>query len=230
MTRSFCRLDGEDGGKAVGDGEFDLVGSVAHTVDAAILVVVGTGIGGKQGNEGGGKVGRDGEAVGETHGKRIGQTVGGETARGILYPVHLRQVGLDVVDGGAVHHIHALDQKFDAVVGAQNVHQTQYAQPYGIGTMGTARGEYTHAAIAAQTRGTNGGRKRVGVEAVEAPQHPYMRIALQPAEGVGRIVRGQKHDAPPKRNETALAGDAEFVGEIGADVGDDFHRIGMLHS
>ena len=58
-----------------------------------------------------------------------------------------------------------------------------------------------------------------------------MGIAVETAQGIGVAVFGFKHDGGVCRfDEPTLAGDSEFCGEIGMDMGDGVKRCGFCHN
>ena len=62
------------------------------------------------------------------------------------------------------------------------------------------------------------------------PQQPNVGIPLQAAQGVGIAVVRLKYDGGRQSvNQTALAGNAEFRGEIAVNVGDDSHLNRLQH-
>lgn len=62
------------------------------------------------------------------------------------------------------------------------------------------------------------------------PQQPDVGIPLQAAQGVGIAVVRLKYDGGCQRvNQTALAGNTEFRGEVAVNAGDDPHLDRLQH-
>ena len=156
-----------------------------------------------------------------------------ETCRGIRVAVGVGDIGFDVVDGGAVHQVGAPHDEDGADVGpVLDGLQPDAGQAQRVGPEGGAGGKDAHPGVAAETGRADGGRPALPHRAGELPHQPDVAEIFQPAHGVGAAVFGGEDDlAPQTVHQPALAGDAEFGGEGGADMGDDLegHFFGCRH-
>ena len=157
----------------------------------------------------------------------------GKAFGSVRVTVGVGDIGLDVIDGGAVHQVSPAHQQDGAHLRAHlDAFQLHAGKAQGVGPEGGPGGEHAHAGIAAQTRRPNGGGPAVPHRAGELPHQPDVAEILQPAHGVGAAVfRGKDHLAPQAVHQPALARDAELGGEGGADMGDDLegHFFGCRH-
>lgn len=59
-----------------------------------------------------------------------------EATRSLWMSVCIGKIGFDVVERGAVHHVHARDEQYGTFVGVLQSEKTDTGEAYGIGTIG----------------------------------------------------------------------------------------------
>lgn len=148
-----------------------------------------------------------------------------ETADGIGVRIGVRKIRLYIIYGRAVQKIGTCYVEEGAFRRVQiDACDSHGGKTDGIGTEGGSCGENAHALVAAETRGTNGGRPLLAHCFGKLPNEPEVRIAVEPAKGFGDAVFGLKDDGGACAiDKTALARNAEFLGKIVSDVCDDAH-------
>ena len=148
------------------------------------------------------------------HGQVVELGLCREACGGVRVAVGVGDVGLDVVDGGAVHQVGAPHDEDGADVRpVLDGFQLDAGQSQRIGR-------------------PDGGGPAVPHRAGKLPHQPDVAEIFETAHGVGIAVFGGKNDlAPQAVHQPALARDAELGGEGGADMGDDLegHFFGCRH-
>ena len=145
------------------------------------------------------------------------------------------QVGLDVVDGRAVHHVGPHHEELGAaravVVGGVGLHA---GEPHAgeckvVGAKARPRGEHAHAPRAAQAGRAHGGRPLAAAVVLrEVPDEPHVVERLQAAHRVGVAeLRLELHHALQRVHQARLAGHAELHGVGRADAGDGADEVGL---
>ena len=107
--------------------------------------------------------------------------------------VRIGDVGLDIVDGGAVHQVGtAHDEHRPNVRALLNSFQLYAGKPQRVRSEGGAGGKHAHPGVAAKARRAHGGRPAFPHRAGKLPHQPDMTEILQPAQGVGvAVFRGE---------------------------------------
>ena len=167
------------------------------------------------------------------HGQVVELSLCREACGGVRVAVGVGDVGLDVVDGGAVHQVGAPHDEDGADVRpVLDGFQLDAGQSQRIGPEGRAGGKYAHPGVAAEAGRPDGRGPVVPHRAGKLPHQPDVAEILETAHGVGIAVFGGKNDlAPQAVHQPALARDAELGGKGGADMGDDLegHFFGCRH-
>ena len=155
--------------------------------------------------------------------------LGRKARRGIRVAVGVWDIGLDVVDGGAVHEVGAPHDEDRAHLGPDlDFFQLDAGQAQRIGPERRAGGKHAHPGVAAQAGRADRGRPGIPHGPGELPHQPDVAEIFQPAHGVRvAVLRGKNDLAPQAVHQPALARDAKLGGERRVDVGDDIqgHRF-----
>ena len=150
----------------------------------------------------------------------------GESAGGLRVAVAVAEIGLDVIDGGAVHEIRPGDVEQRPQSGVK-LHplQPHGGQADGVGAEGGAGGKDPYAGIPAQPGRTDRGGPLFPDSLGELPQKPDMGKILQSPHRVGvSKFRHELDHGLQAVHQAALPGDAELGGKVGVDMGDMVHR------
>ena len=159
-----------------------VVGKLEGVGAGGVVLVVGTGVVGEDGAEGvllfGGEDGEEGFGIVDGEGRLL-LRLGGETTGGVGMGVGEGEVGLNVVDGGAVHKVGAGDVE-DRAPGCGEVYlgETHGRETDGVGTERGACGEDAHTPVTAETGRADSGMPLFGVGLGEVPEKPDMGKAL----------------------------------------------------
>ena len=233
MFRSSITVPPASAAVDAGDGqdlavhlEVDFQPAELHAVDPLRVVLVGgAGVVFQHTLQSGLLVGRHSgpEAGVADHGQVVELGLCREAPGGVRVAVGVGDVGLDVVDGGAVHQVGAPHDEDGADVRpVLDGFQLDAGQSQRIGPEGRAGGKYAHPGVAAEAGRPDGGGPAVPHRAGKLPHQPDVAEILEAAHGVGIAVFGGKNNlAPQAVHQPALARDAELGGEGGADMGDD---------
>ena len=148
----------------------------------------------------------------------------------IRVAVGIGNVGLDVVDGGAVHQVGSPHDEHRADFRPNlNGFQFHAGQPQRVGPERRPGGEDAHPGVAAQPRRPDGGGPAVPHGTRKLPHQPDVAEIFQPAHSVRAAVFGRENDlAPQAVHQPALPRDAEFGGEGRVDVCDDLQGHGLV--
>lgn len=160
---------------------------------------------------------------------RAGSLAKPPVASGVAVPV--REVRLDVQDGGAVYQVCATDMEHRAQgVRVRDVVQPHRGEADGIGPEGGAAGKDSHPLIASQPGRPDCGGPFRPLGLVKGPDQPDVGESLQPPQGV-RIAVGllEHHGGLQRVHQTALTRDAELGAEVAADAGDGAHFKRIRH-
>ena len=154
----------------------------------------------------------------------------GKAAGGLRVGVGVGDVGLDVVDGRAVHQVRPGHMEEGAVPAAKlHPHQAHGGQADGVGAEGGAGGKHPQPPVAAQAGRAHGGGPAVPDRPAELPEQPDMGEALQPADGLAAAeLRLKDHGGAQGVHQPALARDAEFGGKVAVEPGNDVYSV--VHS
>ena len=162
----------------------------------------------------------------------VGAGLPGKALGGIRVAVRIGNVGLDIVDGGAVHQVGtAHDEHRPHVRALLNGLQLYAGKPQRVRPEGRPGGKHAHPGVAAKAWWAHGGRPAFPHCAGKLPHQPDMAEILQSAQGVGvAVFRGKNDLAPQLFYQPALARDAELGGKGGMDMGNDLqgHGFGCL--
>ena len=165
---------------------------------------------------------------GDLHIQQMLHGLGGIASGCIRYGIGRGNIGLDVIDRGAVEQIDAGDQQSDLRRIRKDRLQLHAGKSERIRPERGARRKDTDSRIAAEPRGTH--RRRPALSGrllcgVKAPDQPDMRKSGQAAHGIAPAVFRYKDDLAPDRGcQSALPRQSEFFGEAGADVCDRGER------
>ena len=163
-----------------------------------------------------------GNSFGNLHLKLVVLVLLREPFGGFRMTVGGEQIGLDVVDGSAVHEVSATYEKsriFGIEVGLDELHA---GEPDGIGPERRARGENAHTAVAAESRRPHRRRPALLLYLRKTPNQPQMGKLLNAAQRFGIPELRLKHDArPQRRHQPALPRDPELRRELAANTGDN---------
>ena len=180
---------------------------------------------------GGGDAGPEGRVAFDVEVVHLG--LAREALGGVGVAVGVGNIGLDVVDGGAVHEVGSPHDEDGAHVGTNlDFFQLDAGQAQRIGPEGRAGGENAHAGVAAEAGRADRGRPGVPHGPGELPDQPDVAEIFQTADGVRvAVLGGEDNFAPQAVHKAALARDAELGGKGGVDVGDDLqgHIFGCFH-
>ena len=146
-----------------------------------------------------------------------------EALGGLGMGVHIGQIGLDVIEGGAVHQISPQNVKHRPPGGVQlDPFQLHAGEPQRIGAERGAGGKNSHPGVAPQPGRADGGGPAVPHRPGKLPDQPDVAEFFQPPHCLGNPVFRLKDDfGPQPLHQAALPGDAELGGERGMNVRND---------
>ncbi len=153
----------------------------------------------------------------------------GKAAPCLRVAVRIGEVGLDVQNGGAVHHVCPGNHEHRALVrGDTNLLKGYACQPDGIRPVRGSSGEDPHAGIAPKPWWTHRGGPGIPLRLMKGPHQPQVAEAFQPPKGFRCPVFRLEDDYGLQiLRQSALPGQAELGGEVIAHVGDDLHGEGI---
>ena len=153
----------------------------------------------------------------------VGAGLPGKALGGIRVAVRIGDVGLDIVDGGAVHQVGtAHDEHRPHVRALLNSFQLYAGKPQRVRPEGRPGGEYTYTGVAAKARRAHGRGPAVPHRRRQNCHTSQIWLKSSSRAGVGvAVFRGKNDLAPQLFYQSALARDAELGGKGGMDMGND---------
>ena len=118
-----------------------------------------------------------------------------EAATGIGMGVGIDHVGLDVVDGGAIHEVGTKNVYQRTVGGVEvDVREAHRRESYAVGTERRACGENSHTGVAAKQRRAHHGADGSMAVGRKLPHKPQIVERLNATQGVGIAILWHKLD------------------------------------
>ena len=147
----------------------------------------------------------------------------GKASHRLRTAVGVGNIGLDIIDGTAIHQIGPGDMDHRSLRGVQfHPFQPHAAQPDGIGPERRTGGKDPHAGIAPQTRRAHRGRPVLAHRLGKLPDEPQVGKTLQPPQGVGiAVLRLKDNGGFQLLHQAALPRDTKLGGEVAVDAGDN---------